>query len=125
MLVAALVGFGLAGGGNAAQIAAIAATLAFVVQAVMLGGMLVRDGIWRPSVSNLRPIAASLAASAVMLGALPLLLGALARPLAADQPLLHRAAALALLCLGGLVVYAAVGAMLGAFGALPLRKRRA
>lgn len=125
LLVAALVGFGLAGGGNAAQIAAIAATLAFVVQAVMLGGMLVRDGIWRPSVSNLRPIAASLAASAVMLGALPLLLGALARPLAADQPLLHRAAALALLCLGGLVVYAAVGAMLGAFGALPLRKRRA
>ena len=125
VLVAACAGFGLAAGGDAARMAAFAATLAFAVQAVLLGAMLVRDGIWRPSPGNLRPIAASLAASAVMLGALPLLLGALAGPLAPGQPLLHRAAALALLCLGGAVVYGAVGALLGAFGALPLRKRRA
>jgi putative peptidoglycan lipid II flippase len=125
VLVAALAGFGLAAGGNAARMAAFAATLAFAVQAVMLGVSLVRDGIWRPSASNLRPVAASLAASVLMLGALPLLLAALSGPLASDQPLLHRAAALALLCLGGFVVYAAAGFMLGAFGALPLRKRRA
>lgn len=125
VLVAAFAGFGLAASGNAAQMSAFAATLAFAVQAVMLGTMLVRDGIWRPSVGNLRPVAASLAASAIMLGTLPLLLRALAGPLASDQPLLHRTAALALLCLGGIVVYAAAGSLLGAFGALPLRKRRA
>ena len=125
VLVAALVGLGLADGDNAARMAAFAATLAFAVQAVMLGATLIRDGIWRPSASNLRPIAASLAASAIMLGALPLLLKALAAPLALDQPILYRAGALVLLCLGGVVVYGAVGGLLGAFGALPLRKRRA
>lgn len=125
VLVAALVGLGLADGDNAARMAAFAATLAFAVQAVMLGATLIRDGIWRPSASNLRPIAASLAASAVMLGALPLLLKALAAPLALDQPILYRAGGLVLLCLGGVVVYGAIGGLLGAFGALPLRKRRA
>src|SRR6478735_3329876 len=49
VLVAALAGFGLADGSNAAQMAAFAATLAFAVQATMLGVMLIRDGIWRPS----------------------------------------------------------------------------
>ncbi len=125
VLVAAFAGFVLANGGNAAQMAAFAATLAFVVQAVMLGGALIRDGIWRPSASNLRPIVASLVASTIMLGALPLLLRAVSGPLAPDQPILHRVGALALLCLGGVAVYGCVGWALGAFGALPLRKRRA
>lgn len=125
VLVAAFAGFGLADGSNAAQMAAFAATLAFAVQAAMLGVMLIRDGIWRPSASNLRPIVASLLASTIMLGTLPLLLRALAPSLALDQPILQRVGALALLCLGGLFVYGGTGWVLGAFGALPLRKRRA
>ena len=123
--MAALAGFGLADGSNAAQMAAFAATLAFAVQATMLGVMLIRDGIWRPSPGNLRPIVASLIASTIMLGTLPLLLRALAPSLALDQPILQRVGALALLCLGGLFVYGGTGWVLGAFGALPLRKRRA
>jgi putative peptidoglycan lipid II flippase len=105
--------------------AGFAATLAFGVQAVMLGIALIRDGIWQPSPGNLRPIVASLLASTLMLGALPLLLRALAGPLALDQPVLHRVVALAGLCVGGLLVYGVAGWLLGAFGALPLRKRRA
>ena len=124
MLVAALIGFCFAHEGNAAGMAALAATFAFVAQAALLGGALLRDGIWRPSVSSLRPIAASLAASAIMLAVLELLLRLLAGPLAFDQPALHRVGALSLLCLAGLATYGAAGWTLGAFGALPLRKRR-
>lgn len=125
VLVAALAGLGLAAGGNAAQMAALAATFAFATQAAVLGAMLVRDGIWRPSVGNLRPIAASLAASMLMLASLPVLLAVLSGPLAPDRPFLHRAAALASICTSGIVVYAVAAWLLGAFGALPLRKRRA
>jgi len=125
VLVAALAGLGLAAGGNAAQMAALAATFAFATQAAVLGAMLVRDGIWRPSIGNLRPIAASLAASMLMLASLPVLLAVLSGPLAPDRPFLHRAAALASICTSGVVVYAVAAWLLGAFGALPLRKRRA
>ncbi|WP_454654348.1 murein biosynthesis integral membrane protein MurJ [Bosea beijingensis] len=124
VLVAALIGFCFAHEGNAAGMAALAATFAFVAQAALLGGALLCDGIWRPSVSSLRPIAASLAASAIMLAVLELLLRLLAGPLAFDQPALHRVGALSLLCLAGLATYGAAGWTLGAFGALPLRKRR-
>ncbi|MCO5090486.1 murein biosynthesis integral membrane protein MurJ [Bosea sp. (in: a-proteobacteria)] len=122
--VAALFGFGLARAGNAARIAALAATLAFVAQALLLGGALLRQRIWRPGLSGLRPIAASLGASAIMLAVLALLMALLAGPLAVDRPVLHRVGALGLICLGGLASYGAAGWMLGAFGALPLRKRR-
>ena len=124
VLVAALVGFWLADESNAARRAALAATFAFVAQAILLGGMLLRDGIWHPSVGSVRPIAASLAASAIMLTVLELLLRLLNGPLAFDQPALHRVGALGLLCLGGLASYGAAGWAFGAFGALPLRKRQ-
>jgi len=124
VLVAALVGLCLANDGNAAHMAALAATFAFLAQACLLGGMLLRDGIWRPSISSLRPIAASLAASAIMLAVLELLLRLLAPFLTFDQPALHRIGALGLLCLAGMATYGAAGWALGAFGALPLRKRR-
>ncbi|SDG62816.1 murein biosynthesis integral membrane protein MurJ [Bosea robiniae] len=124
VLVAAFVGFSLADQGNAAEMAALAATCAFVAQACLLGGALLRDGIWRPSIGSLRPIAASLGASAIMLAVLELLLRLLATFLAFDQLALQRVGGLGLLCLGGVASYGAAGLMLGAFGALPLRKRR-
>lgn len=115
-------------GVRAAQGAALAATLAFAAQAMLLGGALIRDGIWRPTLRNLWPIAAALGASLVMLAALLWLDGLLAAPLAPDRPLLQRIGALGLLCLGGLAVYGAAGWVMGAFKAaplaLPLRKRQ-
>ncbi|MDR6872321.1 putative peptidoglycan lipid II flippase [Bosea sp. BE125] len=129
VLVAALAGYALAGDGNAAQMAACAASLAFLAQAVLLGIALLRDGIWRPSVANLRPILASLAASAIMLGVLLVLSSLLAARLAPTQSTLWRVAGLAALCTGGAFSYGAAGWLLGAFGAFPLprylRKRRA
>ena len=62
--------------------------------------------------------------SGFLWGELDLLLRLLAGPLAFDQPALHRVGALSLLCLAGLATYGAAGWTLGAFGALPLRKRR-
>lgn len=125
IIVVALTGLLLAQPGNAAQMAAFAATLAFLVQALWLGVSLVRDGIWHPTPGNLRPVVASLAASVGMVGALLLLLQRLAPSLAPDQPALHRIGALALVCLGGAVVYGGLGWALGGLGALPLRKRQA
>jgi putative peptidoglycan lipid II flippase len=122
--VAVLVGLSLAEEGDAARVAALAATLAFATQAVLLGGALLRQRIWRPSLSGLRPVAAGLVASAIMLAVLVLLLRLMAQPLAVDQPALTRIGALALICLSGLASYGAAGWALGAFGALPLRKRR-
>ncbi|MGX5735256.1 murein biosynthesis integral membrane protein MurJ [Bosea thiooxidans] len=125
VLVTMLAGFvSIAGGSPAAQGAALAATLAFVAQALLLGIALIRDGVWRPSPANLRPIAAAFGASLLMLAALVWLHGLLASPLAPDRPILQRVGGLGLLCLGGLAAYAAAGWVLGAFGALPLRKRR-
>lgn len=125
VLVAALAGLvSISGGIPAARGAALAATLAFVAQALLLGVALLRDGVWRPSPGNLRPIAAAFGASLLMLGALLWLHALLAAPLAHDRPLLQRVVALGLLCLAGLAAYAAAGWIMGAFGALPLRKRR-
>ncbi|HEY5796674.1 MAG TPA: murein biosynthesis integral membrane protein MurJ [Bosea sp. (in: a-proteobacteria)] len=126
--VAGAVGFVLARTGNAAQMAALAASLAFAVQAVLLGAMLIREGIWRPSVAALRPIAAALLASGIMLATIAWLEHGLAGWIGPDQPTLHRIMALAILCGGGLASYGAAGWLLGAFGALrlprPLRKRQ-
>ena len=69
-------------------------------------------------------IAAAFGASFVMLGVLLWLHGLLAGPLAPDRPIVQRVGALGLLCLSGLAAYAAAGWVTGAFGALPLRKRR-
>ena len=121
-------GFVLARNGNAAQMAALAASLAFTVQAVLLGAMLIREGIWRPSVAALRPIAAALLASGIMLATLAWLEHGLNGWIGPDQPTLHRIMALAVLCGGGLASYGAAGWLMGAFGALrpprPLRKRQ-
>ena len=126
--VAGGAGFMLARNGNAAQMAALAASLAFAVQTALLGAMLAREGLWRPSIATLRPIAAAVLASGIMLAALAWLEHGLAGLLAADQPALRRIIALTVLCGGGLASYGAAGWLLGAFGCLrlprPLHKRR-
>lgn len=125
VLVTVLAGIVAIGNGSpAAQGAALAATLAFAAQALLLGVALLRDGIWRPGARNLRPIAAAFGASLVMLGVLLWLHGLLAGPLAPDRPIVQRVGALGLLCFAGLAAYAALGWVMGAFDALPLRKRR-
>lgn len=116
VLVAALAGLALAGGRNAAEAAAWAASLAFIVQALLLGAALIRDRIWRPSAANLRPILASLVASLVMLSLLPVLTRLFAEALTPGQPMPWRMAALLSLCGAGLAVYGAAGWLLGAFG---------
>lgn len=134
--VAGTAGFVLARDGNAAQMAALAASLAFTVQAALLGTMLAREGLWRPRAAALRPAAAAMLASGIMLAALAGLEQGLAGWLAPDQPAFRRTMALAALCGGGLATYGAAGWLLGAFGALrlprlpawlqahPLRKRQ-
>ncbi|CAN5358485.1 murein biosynthesis integral membrane protein MurJ [soil metagenome] len=126
--VAAFSGFLLAHPGNTAAMAALAASLAFAVQAVLLGAGLAREGLWRPSVASLTPVAAALLASALMLGALLWLLPHLAEALRPDQTMLRRVLALMALCGGGFAVYGVAAWLLGAFGGLrllrPLRKRQ-
>ncbi|HEV7257349.1 MAG TPA: murein biosynthesis integral membrane protein MurJ [Bosea sp. (in: a-proteobacteria)] len=129
-------GFLLARNGHAAQMAALAASLAFAVQAALLGAMLAREGLWRPRADALRPVAAAMLASGIMLAALAGLGQALDGWLMPDQTALRRMLALAILCGGGLAAYGAAGWLLGAFGVLrlpsplawlhahPLRKRR-
>lgn len=123
VLVAVIVGLTAGSSANAAEIAALAASIAFLVQAALTALFLRRDGLWRPSLANLRPILAVLVASAAMLAALSLILPLLREPLALDQPIFRRFAALGLLCLGGLLVYGLAGWALGAFGPRHLRSR--
>ncbi|WP_168166122.1 murein biosynthesis integral membrane protein MurJ [Bosea sp. PAMC 26642] len=129
VIVAAVTGYATAKEGRAAEMAALAASLAFAAQAALLAVALARDGLWRPGLANLRPIIAVLVASAVMLFVLVAAQTALADPLAPGRPTLWRVAALAGLCGGGLLVYGAAGWVLGAFGSAdrpgPLRKPRA
>ncbi|MGO4737610.1 murein biosynthesis integral membrane protein MurJ [Bosea sp. 2KB_26] len=125
VLVAVFSGYGAERGQDAATVAALAASLAFVAQAVLLSLHLRRQGLWQPSLASLRPIIAILGASALMLGALLLLLPALTASLAPGEPMLLRVASLAALCLGGLATYGLAGALLGAFGLPHLRLARA
>ncbi len=125
--VAAAAGWLLSPFGPAAATAALAASLAFLLQALMLGALLAREGLWRPA-SALRPAAgvavASLAMLLLLMGLGPTLQGWMAP----GQPLIVRAAGLALLCGAGLGGYGAAGWALGVFGPRgwpgPLRKRR-
>jgi putative peptidoglycan lipid II flippase len=124
VLIAVVVGLVAGSRGNAAEIAALAASFAFLVQAALLAILLRRDGLWRPSFGNLQPILAVLGASAAMLAALLLILPAASGPIGLDQPLIRRIAALAGLCLAGLLVYGLAGWVLSAFGPRHLRSRR-
>lgn len=127
VVVAAATGFGLADGGNAAALAALAASVAFAAQAAVLGAMLICEGLWRPRAA-LRPVAAIALASLLMLGVLSWLEKHLAPGLTQDQPTIWRAATLLVLCGAGLAAYATAGWLLGAFAPRirsgPLRKRR-
>ncbi|MBN9468917.1 MAG: murein biosynthesis integral membrane protein MurJ [Bosea sp.] len=125
VLVAAGAGYALLGWRDAAMIGALAASLAFLVQALLLTGCLLRERLWRPDAATIRAILAILLAAALMAAALAVLLPPLQPWLAHGQPALSRAAALAVLCLGGALVYGLAGWMLGAFGPLLLRLRGA
>jgi putative peptidoglycan lipid II flippase len=116
VLVAVLAGLILATDGRAAEMAALAASLAFLAQAGLLAVALRQSGLWRPRLSSLRPIGAALLASAAMGLALLAASDALGSVLAPHQPTLWRIAALAGLCACGLAVYALIAAPLGAFG---------
>lgn len=124
VLVAVLAGLLLTTEGRAAEMAALAASLAFVTQAGLLAVMLRRAGLWRPSLSSLRPIGATLLASAAMVLVLLVARDALVDALVAGLPTLRRIAALGGLCAVGLAAYALPAALLGAFGPGLLRKRQ-
>jgi len=115
VVVAAATGLALARDGNAAAMAALAASVAFAVQAIVLGAVLASEGLWRPG-SALRTLARTALASLLMLALLSWLQPLLAPAMARDQPTLWRAAALALLCIAGLAGYGAAGLLSGAFG---------
>ncbi|PZU88695.1 MAG: murein biosynthesis integral membrane protein MurJ [Chelatococcus sp.] len=126
--VAATFGFGLAQARDTAGTAALAATFAFTVQAMLLGAALRVAGLWRPNAAEMRPVVAALAASLIMFAFLFELEQVLAPAMEPDDPLVLRLSALASLCLGGLCVYGAAGWWFGAFGPVDparlLRKRR-
>jgi putative peptidoglycan lipid II flippase len=125
VIVAACAGYALLGWREAAMIGALAASLAFLVQALLLAGCLLREGLWRPDAATIRTILAILLAAALMAAALAFLLAPLQPWLAPGRHTLTRVAALAALCLGGALVYGLAGWILGAFGPLLLRLRGA
>ncbi|MFA6965570.1 murein biosynthesis integral membrane protein MurJ [Bosea sp. (in: a-proteobacteria)] len=95
--------------------AAAAASLAFVTQAGVLGGFLLRDRLWRPQRRMLRPMLAIMAANLVMLAGIEAVMPRLLSSLSIDAALSRRIAALTLLCGVGCVLYALAGRLLGAF----------
>ena len=95
--------------------AAAAASLAFVTQACVLAGFLLRDRLWRPQRRMLQPILAILAANLVMLAGIEAVMPRLLASLSAEALLSWRVGALTLLCGWGGVLYALSGRILGAF----------
>ncbi|WP_100964508.1 murein biosynthesis integral membrane protein MurJ [Bosea sp. FBZP-16] len=123
--VAALAGFALLGWRDAAMIGALAASLAFIVQAGLLAIHLLRAGLWRPRWTDGRTILAIIMAALLMIAVLEAMLRPLLSALDLRQPALWRAGALAVLCCAGAAVYAVAGFLLGAFDAvLPSRLLR-
>lgn len=110
------IGAGLVGTSSLpATSAALAASLAFLVQGSVLGIYLVRDGLWRPRLALLKPLLALLAATVAMLAALRALTPRLADLLAQPTGLALRMLVLAGLCAFGLAVFALAGRIMGAF----------
>jgi putative peptidoglycan lipid II flippase len=114
LAVAALAGQ-IASPMNPATTAALAASLAFVVQGGVLAVLLVRDRLWWPGWPLLRPLLAVVAANLVMLAGLTALMPSLRDSLSVDAAIGWRLGALMLLCVAGLGLYAVTGRLLGAF----------
>lgn len=95
--------------------AASAASFAFLVQGGVLAALLVRDRLWRPGLPLLAPLLAIAAAALAMLAGLSTLTPLLRDSLSVEAAPGWRAGALTLLCLAGLVLYAACGRLFGAF----------
>lgn len=123
--VAVLAGYALLGWRDAAMIGALAASLAFIVQAGLLAIDLLRTGLWRPRWADVKSIFAIVAAAALMVLALNTLIGLFHPALDPGESALRRACALMLLCCAGAATYAVAGFLLGAFDAvLPPRLLR-
>ena len=108
-------GLALPHGGEPARLAALAASLGFAVNALLLAGALARAGVLRLSAATLRPLTGIAAACLVLATLLVALLPAFAPWLAVGQPALLRLSALGGLCLAGLCAYAACGWLFGLF----------
>ena len=109
------------GGTMPATGAALAASLAFWTQGLLLTLLVLRDRLWSPGGALLRQVLAALVAAAAM-GAALLFLGVEIRlALVAGQAGLREFALLAALCAAGLALYGvaafALGAFRGGFGA--------
>lgn len=123
--VAAFAGYVLLGWRDAAMIGALAASLAFIVQAGLLAIDLLRSGLWRPRWADARTMLAIVMAAVLMVAVLEAMIRPLLSALTPTQPALWRAGALAVLCCAGALTYAIAGFLLGAFDAvLPSRLLR-
>lgn len=115
LAIAIAAGLALPHGGEPARLAALAASLGFAVNALLLAGALAREGVLRPSAAALRPLAGIAAACLVMATLLVVVLPAFAPWLAVGQSALLRLSALGGLCIAGLCAYAACGWLFGLF----------
>jgi putative peptidoglycan lipid II flippase len=112
LVVAAVVGYHLAPERPASG-AAAAASLAFLVQGLILALWLMASGLWQPTAWLLRKVLAILLASSAMVAMLMWLGDILDPALGLESPQMLRVAALAALCGGGLATYGVVAMMLG------------
>jgi putative peptidoglycan lipid II flippase len=114
--LAVAIGAGLVGtSAHPATSAALAASLAFLVQGSVLLAFLIRDRLWQPRLALLKPLLGLLAATAAMLAALGALTPRLAHLLSEPTGLVLRMLVLAGICAFGLAVFAVAGRLLGAF----------
>ncbi len=114
--LAVAIGAGLSGiSALPATSAALAASLAFVVQSSVLAAFLIRDRLWHPRLALLKPLLSLLTATAAMLAALAVTTPRLGSLLSEPSGLSLRMLALIGLCAFGLLVFAMAGRLLGAF----------
>jgi putative peptidoglycan lipid II flippase len=93
--------------------AALAASLAFWAQSLLLAALLVRERLWMPGMALLRVLVAVLAAAALMAGAVIWLGGEMHASLVGHVAGLREFALLIGLCMAGVMIYAAAAVAFG------------
>lgn len=114
LVVAALTGNMLAHQAPATG-AALAASLAFVTQSIILGAFLLRDRLWRPSAALSRRVGGAFAAMLIMAAACAWFATVFRGFLIDQQSTLLKWATLSGLCLGGAVLFFGFARLFGAF----------